>query len=242
MTGRPRIGLSSYPREVDIATGPTLLHTVSRFYVDSIVRAGGLPLAVPVLPPELAADAVAGLDGLVLSGGGDVEPARYGHAAAEETAGVDVDRDASEVALVAAAIDARLPRLAVCRGVQILNVALGGTLVQHVPRATGHRHSWASRSDDTVHAVRLEPGCRLATVLGTTELEVNSLHHQAVDAVGRGVRAVGWSPDGTVEAIEVDGHPEVLAVQWHPELLAGVSLHQALFSALVGAARARLST
>jgi putative glutamine amidotransferase len=131
----------------------------------------------------------------------------------------------------------RLPILAICRGVQVLNVALGGGLVQHVPSATGARHGWAERYDEPVHAVRLDPSCRLAAMLGITELDANSLHHQAVGGLAPGVRAVGWAPDGTIEAVEVDGHPEIVAVQWHPELLAGHPLHRSLFAHLVALAR-----
>jgi putative glutamine amidotransferase len=242
VVSRPRIGLSGYRRTVDIVTGPTLLHTANRYYVDSVVRAGGAPVVLPAVDPGLAVDLLSGVDGLVLTGGGDVGPDRYGRARAAETDGVDDVRDAFELAAVRAALDADLPVLATCRGAQVVNVALGGTLVQHVPLATGARHGWADRYTETVHAVALEPGCRLAAVLGTAELEVNSLHHQAVGDLAPGVRAVGWAPDGTVEAIEVDAHPEVLAVQWHPELLEDDPLHQGLFEWLVRAAGARKPT
>jgi putative glutamine amidotransferase len=238
--------MGAYPRVVDIVTGPTLLHTANRFYVDSVVRAGGVPVVLPVLAPELAGDALAGVDGLVLTGGGDVAPDVYGQEAVDETHGVDARRDAWEVALLRVALDRKLPLLATCRGIQVLNVALGGTLVQHVPAATGAGHGFAARYAETVHPVRLDPACRLARVLGTTEVQVNSLHHQAVDAVGVGVRAVGWAPDGTIEAVEVEGHPELVAVQWHPELLEDDPVHQGLFHALVEtaaeSARARKPT
>jgi putative glutamine amidotransferase len=234
----PRIGLPAYPRVVDIVTGPTLLHTANRFYVDSIVRAGGVPVVLPVLPAGLAPSALGAVAGLVLTGGGDVDPSLYGEVSDPETAGVDEGRDAWELALVAEALARRLPVLATCRGAQVANVALGGTLVQHVPAATGARHGWADRYGQTVHAVRLDPSCRLAGLLGRTDIEVNSLHHQAVGSVGPGVRAVGWAPDGTIEAIEVDDHPEFVAVQWHPELLEDDRLHQGLFRCVVEAARA----
>jgi putative glutamine amidotransferase len=236
-TAHPRIGLPAYPRVVDIVTGPTLLHTANRFYVDSIVRSGGVPVVLPVVPAGLAADALGGVTGLVLTGGGDVDPARYGEAPDPTTAGVDQARDEWELALLAEALARRLPVLATCRGAQLANVALGGTLVQHVPAATGARHGWAESYGETVHAVHLDPGCRLAGVLGRTDIEVNSIHHQAVGTVGPGVRAVGWAPDGTIEAIEVDDHPELVAVQWHPELLEDDGVHQGLFRSLVDAAR-----
>jgi putative glutamine amidotransferase len=230
---RPRIGMGAYPRTVDIVTGPTLLHTANRFYVDSVVRGGGVPVVLPVLAPALAGDALRGVDGLVLTGGGDVDPDTYGQEPEEETHGVDASRDAWEVALLLVALDRHIPVLATCRGIQVLNVALGGTLVQHVPAATGVGHGFAGQYAETVHVVHLDPACRLAALLGTTEVQVNSLHHQAVDVAGAGVRAVGWAPDGTVEAVEVDGHPELVAVQWHPELLEDDAVHQGLFRALV---------
>jgi len=235
----PMIGLTAYPRVVDIVPEPTLLHTASRNYVDSVIRAGGAPVVLPVVDPSLAAEVVARLDGLILTGGGDVDPAAYGEAASPQTNNVDGARDAWESACLRAALDQRLPVLAICRGAQVLNVALGGGLIQDVPTATGARHGWASRSDEHVHTICLEPGSRLARLLGGTEIGANSLHHQAVGRLGQGVRAVGWAPDGTIEAVEVEGRPEVVAVQWHPELLGEDERHQRLFRDLVCRAAAR---
>lgn len=228
----PLIGITAYPRTVDIVPEPTLLHTASRWYVESVVRAGGCPVVLPVVDAALATGAVGTLDGLLLPGGGDVDPACYREEPAPQTNTVDADRDAWELACLHAALDRDLPVLAICRGAQVLNVALGGTLVQDVPTATGGRHGWAARFHEHVHPVRLDPGSRLAATLGTNEVGTNSLHHQAVGRLGTGVRAVGWAPDGTVEAVEVDAHPEVVAVQWHPELLAD-DVNQELFRDLV---------
>ena len=222
MTRPPRIGLSCYPRTVDIATGPTRLHTVSRWYVDRIVAAGGLPLLLPVVEPALAAGLVGAIDGVVLTGGGDVGPDRYEREPQAETKGVDEARDAFELSLVKAALEGRVPLLAICRGAQVLNVALGGTLVQHVPE---HLR--------TTHAVRIDPGSHLAAALGVNDVAVNSLHHQAIGAAAPGVRAVGWAPDGTIEAVQVEGHPEVLAVQWHPELLEDDDVSERLFASFI---------
>jgi putative glutamine amidotransferase len=233
---RPRIAVGAYPREVDISTGPTLLHTLSRFYVDAVSRAGGVPVILPVSDPALAADALGGVDGLVLAGGGDVDPSAYGQPAEPEVYGVDEARDAWELALLTVALDRHLPVLAICRGIQVVNVALGGTLVQHIPTATGARHGWPARYNEPVHRVQLDPSCALAGILGVAELDVNSLHHQAVDRTGQGVRAVGWSPDGTVEAVELTAHPEVIAVQWHPELLEHDPHATALFTWLISLA------
>ena len=142
-------------------------------------------------------------------------------------------RDAWESACLRAALVRSLPVLAICRGIQVLNVAMGGGLVQDVPTATGTRHGWAGEAGELVHTVCLDPASRLAGLLGGTEIGANSLHHQAVGRLGQGVRAVGWAPDGTVEAVEVDDHPEVVAVQWHPELLGEVEQQQRLFHDLV---------
>jgi len=235
----PLIGITAYPRVVEIVPVPTLLHTANRYYVDAVVRAGGCPLILPVTDPALAAVAVRALDGLVLPGGGDVDPAQYGEAPLPETAAVDAGRDAWEMACALAALDRSLPVLATCRGAQVLNVALGGSLVQHIPAVTGARHSWATRYTEEVHDVTVAAGSRLAEVLGCDALGTNSLHHQAVDRPGAGVRPVAWAEDGTVEGFEVEGHPEVLAVQWHPELMPDDPSQQRLFADLVRRAARR---
>ena len=235
----PLIGITAYPRVVEIVPVSTLLHTANRFYVDAVVRAGGCPLILPVTDPALAAVAVGALDGLVLPGGGDVDPAHYGEDPLPETAAVDAGRDAWEMACARAALDRALPVLATCRGAQVLNVALGGSLVQHIPAITGARHSWAKRYTEEVHEVTVDAGSRLAEVLGCAALGTNSLHHQAVGRPGAGVRPVAWAADGTVEGFEVDGHPEVLAVQWHPELRPEDPSQQRLFGDLVERAARR---
>jgi putative glutamine amidotransferase len=235
----PLIGITAYPRVIDVVPVPTLLHTVSRYYVEAVIKAGGCPVILPVMDPVLAVTAVARLDGLVLPGGGDVDPACYGQPAEPETGAVDPQRDDWERACALAALDRDLPILAICRGAQVLNVALGGSLVQHVPAATGARHSWASRFGEAVHEVRIEPGSLLAEVVGAEEVGTNSLHHQAVGRPGEGVRPVAWAPDGTVEGFAVDGHPDVLAVQWHPELMADDPVQQRLFRDLVARAARR---
>lgn len=226
--GGPRIGITTF-RGRDSSDRPTV--AVGQAYVDAVHAAGGFPVLLPILDPGAAPDGLAGLDGLVLSGGGDVDPTRYGQAPAPEVAGVDVARDAWELALVAAA-PPTLPVLAICRGMQVLNVARGGTLVQHVPG-----HSERSRKLEVVHDVEIVPDTRLALVTGAQRLGVNTLHHQAVDALGTGLRVAAHAPDGTVEAVEAaDGSP-VLGVQWHPELLQDRRRQELLFRWVVDAAR-----
>jgi putative glutamine amidotransferase len=229
----PLIGITAYPRVVDIVPGPTLLHTANRYYVDSVIRAGGLPVILPAVDPSLAGVAVGRVDGLVLPGGGDVAPELYGEEPDPTVRGVDELRDTWEIACALVALEQRRPMLATCRGLQVLNVALGGSLVQDVPTVTGERHGFADRFQELVHGIRVDPDSRLAGLVGACTIGANSLHHQAVARLGSGVRAVAWAPDGTIEAVEVDEHPEVVAVQWHPELLSDDPVHQGLFRHLV---------
>jgi putative glutamine amidotransferase len=187
-------------------------------------------LLVPVLAPAMAAEALSGLDGLLLTGGGDVSPSCYHEEPVPEIYGVNIDRDQWELALVTAARSERLPILGVCRGAQILNVAAGGTLIQHLPDVSAEPHGLRGpREREEVHPVGIEPGSLLATVVEGARLGVNSLHHQALALVGDGLRAVAWGPDGVIEAVEsAEGEP-VLAVQWHPELMIDHPRHQRLF-------------
>jgi len=238
---KPVIGISAHPRIVEIATGPALLHTASRFYVDGVERAGGVPVILPVLDPDWVEYFLPVVNGILLTGGGDVAPSRYGAMPTAETQNVDPMRDAFEIRLIQAAIEADMPLLATCRGMQVLNVAMGGSLVQHVPHATGQEHDRVDRWREGVHRVKIEPDSHLAEAMGATEVEVNSIHHQAVDQAAPGTRAVAWADDETVEAIEVPGSPHIVAVQWHPELLEDWPEQQGLFRQLVehAAARAR---
>src|SRR2546423_7058397 len=140
---KPLIGLGAYPRRIDIAIGPVLLHTASRFYVDAIVRAGGLPVVLPVIDPDDVPELLRAVHGIVLTGGGDVEPSRYGQQPAAENWGVDPARDDFEEALLRCALERDLPVLATCRRIQLVNGAMGGTLVQHIPGVSHQRHSQA---------------------------------------------------------------------------------------------------
>jgi putative glutamine amidotransferase len=235
--GKPVIGISAFPRLGDTSIGRTLLHTASRFYVESVARAGGLPVILPVLDSDDVDELLAVVDGLVLTGGGDVQPSRYGAKPIPETQGVDPTRDDFDLRLFERALARDTPVLATCRGMQIVNVALGGSLVQHVPAVTGQVHNWTDRGTEPVHKVKIEPESRLAEALGATELEVNSLHHQAVCDAAPGTRAVAWADDGTIEAIELGATTRVVAVQWHPELLEDWPEHQGLFRQLVDESR-----
>jgi putative glutamine amidotransferase len=231
-----RIGITSSPNMYD----GRLVDEVTRAYVASVLRAGGLPIIVPVLDRALVADMLDGLDGLLLSGGGDIEPRRYGGVAVPEIDGVDPARDEWELALVAGALDRGLPVLGICRGAQVINVAAGGTLVPDLGAVSDVLHRDRDRFDEDVHPVEVLAGSRLAWAMGREHVGVNTLHHQAVDEVGLGLQAVAWSPDGVIEAIEGIARGRVLGVQWHPELLSHLPGNPELFQWLVAeASRAR---
>lgn len=230
---RARIGISAYPRVIDTFMGATLLHTSSRHYVESVVRAGGVPVILPIIDPEDVPTALDGVHGVLVTGGGDVQPSRYHATPTAETRNVDPLRDAFDFRLLELAIERDVPVLATCRGMQVLNVVLGGSLVPHVPTATGHNHDRIDRWHEAVHRVKVEPDSHLAEALGCTEVNVNSLHHQAVFEAAPGTRPVAWAEDDTVEAIELPGAPHVVAVQWHPELLEDAPEQQGLFRQLV---------
>jgi putative glutamine amidotransferase len=192
-------------------------------YVRSVERSGGVPLIIPPLrSPEHVSRALDGVDGLLLTGGEDVAPSRYG---AEPHPTVDTlhhDRDATEIALVEAARARRMPTLAICRGIQLLNVALGGSLIQDIPseRPSGIAHDVPGTRAERSHAVRVDAQSHLASILGTTHLVVNSFHHQAVDRLAEGLRATAWADDGVIEGAEWAGSEWwAVAVQWHPEEL-----------------------
>jgi putative glutamine amidotransferase len=193
-------------------------------YVRALEGAGLVPLAVPPLAAdEDAWRIVERVDGLVLTGGEDVDPAHYGAARDPETGPVVAQRDRTELALAAAARQRGLPTLAICRGLQLVNVAHGGTLVQHIPRehpdALAHAPPSAARAD-RVHDVTVDAGSMLAAALGAERLRVNSSHHQAIETPGAGLRVTARAPDGIVEGMEgEDPRWWLLGVQWHPEEL-----------------------
>ena len=212
---------------------------VPRAYLDSVRRAGGE--AAVLLPRPLDLEEAAAIldrfDGLLLTGGGDIDPTRYGQDPHPTVYGVDHDRDAFETTLALAAVEAQMPVLGICRGMQILNVALGGTLEQHIL----DRGNLLPHGDPTIgavlHAVALDPGCRLAATMGAERTMCSSHHHQAVDRLGAGLTVVGRSDDGLAEAVELDGAPWIVGVQWHPEDTAAVNPEQQrLFDTLVAEA------
>jgi putative glutamine amidotransferase len=232
------------PRFIAISTGRIaangrVIDGTQRNYGDRVVEAGGVPFLL--IGRSGSSALLSRADGLLFTGGGDVEPARYGAAQSPETAGVDVERDRAEVELVAEAEATGIPVLAVCRGIQIVNVARGGTLIQHLPEVTTEPHLVIDRPNDLVHSVRVDPDSELRHILGADEVRVNSLHHQAVDTVGDDLRAVAWAEDGTIEAVE-DRRSRIIGVQWHPEQLADRAQQRRLFSWLVDQSHLRLTS
>jgi putative glutamine amidotransferase len=198
--------------------------------VDAVRGAGGLPLLLP--PGDEAAEEILGhLDGVVFTGGGDIHPRRFGGDHHPHHYSICDERDECELRLIRAALDAELPTFTICRGTQVLNVALGGDLHGHLPDVVGddvaHRES---QDRHALHRVVVAPESRLAEVLGTRELEVASWHHQAVNRLGEGLRAVAWADDATVEAVELEGAPWLFAVQWHPELQLDEGAQRRLFA------------
>lgn len=199
----------------------TDLYTLGAEYPEAVIEAGGIPLVVPHLTPDFADEVLAGLDGLVLTGGDDVHPTTYGAADSGVAQGTSVAADAWEVALARRAVDRRIPVLGICRGLQVLNVAFGGTLDQHISRPDTPHPPTPGDPEAVMaqrHEITLRPGCRLAAVYGTEARVVNTIHHQALDRVADPLEPVAWAPDGVVEAVEAaDPDLDVVAVQWHPE-------------------------
>ena len=229
---RPLIGLTIGPSQ----TEPSYLRLRST-YSHAVEAAGGLPVLVPPLDDSAALiELLQRLDGIVLPGGLDVDPSEYGETPHPLT---EVNRrlDDLELAVARWAGQSHVPTLGICRGQQLINVALGGSLIQHIE---GH-HQPGSRSD-LAHGLRIAPDSRLAHIMAATDCQVNTHHHQAVGRLAPGLKAVAWADDGTVEGLESVEHPWLLAVQFHPEDLIGFhEQSQRLFGALVEAAKGRLS-
>lgn len=212
-------------------------------YVRAVQVGGGVPVLLPpYLTPASLGQLLQTVDGLLLTGGGDIDPMRYGEEPHESVAFVSPERDTMEIAAVHAAIEVGLPLFALCRGMQVLNVALGGSLIQDIPSQfeTDIDHSQKGPRDEATHPVDIDPSSRLFGLVGAERIEVNSLHHQALKTLGRGLKAVAWAPDGIIEGIELPGDGFVVGVAWHPEELVDSRPEAlALFRALVEEAGGR---
>ena len=198
---KPIIGITSYAQEASWGAWVLPAALIPLSYVSSVEQAGGRPLLVP--PSADAIDeTLDALDGLVLSGGADIEPSAYGAEPHPETTFVQPDRDRAELALLEAALEREMPVLAICRGMQILNVLHGGDLHQHLPDRVGHAGHRETHGVFSVHEVRLEPGSRIGKLIGRERTEVRSSHHQGLERVGEGLEVAGFAEDGSIEAIE----------------------------------------
>lgn len=228
---KPLIGITLGSRQKESERSFVL----NELYVTAIEQAGGIPVLLPALLEEAAVrEARRRLDGLLLTGGADVDPTLYGGALHPRVYGVDARRDATEIALVRLAVQTGWPFLGICRGIQVINVALGGTLYADLPDQLGQVvNHW---SEETGHAVRVEPQSRLLSLVGAGEFNVNSYHHQGIERLAPGLKPVGWAPDGLVEAVEIPDYPFAVGVQWHPERRQNSPQHRVLFEALVQAA------
>ncbi len=238
---KPLIGITAQRREVTTSYGTEPANTVVLTYSDAVTEAGGIPVILPILGPDAVPGLVDRLQGVVLTGGGDVDPVHYNGHEHSTIYGVDPARDEFELALAQRIAELKLPLLAICRGMQVLNVAMGGTLVADIPSQVegGFEHFRAGDDAKRAHqALRFDESCQMVTLFGTSELKVNSLHHQAVAEPAPGLRPVAWSEDGVVEAVEpVDQQWPMRGVQWHPEhLIESESAARALFEDLVKAA------
>ena len=233
---RPLIGVTTYLEQSQTGDWDVPASFLPKVYLDAVTNAGGIAILLPPQPVDhdIATRVVNSLDGLIVAGGKDVDPARYGQAPHPTTDSPRLDRDAWEDALLTAAIETELPFLAICRGLQMLNVALGGTLHQHLPEVVGHaRFSGDHGIFSTNEVVVVGQGLVPDLLADTPTLTVKSYHHQAIDEVASGLHVTAES-DGVVQAVEVEGVPFGVAVQWHPEQDPS---DLRLFQGLVGAAR-----
>ncbi len=207
-------------------------------YTRAVERTGGTPVILPPVPADSVARLVAGLDGFVFTGGADVSPALYGAAPHEQTEPPDRRRDRFEMSLIRAVIDAGLPFLAIGRGLHVLNVARGGSLVQHLPDEVGHSRHAPDRVKMTQHGVHFNEDSATGKLLGA-RAQVPALHHQAVRRPGEDLVTVAWADDQVIEAVELPGRPFAIGVQWHPEEGDDLRLFEALIEAAQAATSAR---
>ena len=229
---KPLIGITTYVDEASWGHWHAPAALIPFAYVRAVERAGGRPLLVPP-GADAVGETLDALDGLLLSGGNDVDPATYGAESHRETAGLHPERDQAELALLEAALARDMPVLAVCRGSQILNVARGGDLVQHLPEVVGDERHRETLGVFSNHAVSVDPGSRLGALVGE-RAPVKSHHHQGFGRLGEGLRESAWADDGTLEGVEDPSKRFALGVLWHPE----EGEDAALFEGLVAAARA----
>jgi putative glutamine amidotransferase len=234
----PLIGVSTY-RNLSRYNYPILSSTET--YIQSVVHAGGCPLMIPLgLPDSMLKEIVSRLDGILFIGGGDVNPERYASQSHPLVNSVDEDRDRVEISLIQTAFSQHIPIFGICRGLQVINVAMGGSLYEDLLAQGGasikHDYFPGEARDYLAHTVQVETESHLRRILGADEVEVNSMHHQGIRALAPGLRATAWAPDGVIEAVEMPEYSFGLAVQWHPEWLQAHLSMRFLFQEFIQAA------
>jgi len=239
---KPIIGVTSFRTQ---SKGSYFYLSVTEAYIEAVVRAGGIPVILPLQLSETdIQDLRNQLAGLILTGGGDVDPEFYGASMDSTIGGVDPDRDRVEIALVHNAVDTQWPFLGICRGLQVINVALGGTLYTDIaeqkPGSLKHDYQRGAvyPRNMLAHPIQLDEGSRIVEMMGAAMVEVNSLHHQAVRDLASGLIPTSHAPDGILESFELpaEAHPLGVAVQWHPEWLQEHEPMRALFRSFVQSA------
>lgn len=229
----PIVGITSGIMQASWSSGTTGgAALLPETYVRAAQRAGAVPVVAPQSPPGSAESLVSGIDALVVSGGGDVDPARYAAVAGEATSVAPAEREYWEFALLDAAIRRDLPILAICRGAQVLAVACGGDLVQHLPDVLGHHDHLPGKDTYGAQSLKVDAASRIGHALGEQPM-ARCHHHQGFGQLGGALRPVAWAADGIVEGVELDGQRFTVGAQWHPER----SGHDPLFAALVAATR-----
>lgn len=232
VSSAPVIGITTYLEQTRFGLWDTPAAVLARGYLDGVVNGGGVPVLLPPVG-EVTADLLSRVDGLLVAGGADIDPVHYGADRAQETGAARPDRDHSEHVLIEAALANGVPLLAVCRGMQLLNVVLGGTLHQHLPDVVGNTDHLPKPGVFGQVPVKVLADSRLSAIVGS-EVDVHCHHHQSVDLLGAGLIPVAWAGDGVVEAVELAEPEFVLGVQWHPE---ENGVDSRLFHALVSAAK-----
>ncbi|MDP4585739.1 MAG: gamma-glutamyl-gamma-aminobutyrate hydrolase family protein [Microbacteriaceae bacterium] len=235
-SNRPVIGITTYRQQAKTGVWDVDAAFLHSGYIESVTRAGGIAVLLPPQPAsaEVVDRVLDGVDGLIFAGGRDVNPDRYNQTPGEHTDQPDVRRDDWEFALVATALARQLPILFICRGAQVLNVHRGGTLIQHLPDVVGSDDYQRGNAQFTDMEMAVESGSVLESIVGST-VSGHVYHHQAIDAVGKGLTVTARSADAVVEALEIDDYPFGVAIQWHPEVTS--EKDGRLFDALITAAR-----
>lgn len=233
---KPLIGITTFNGKNDYGRP---MAGVQHTYVRAVTLGGGIPILIPaILPEEDLNELYSQVDGILFSGGGDISLKYFNGEDHPKISDVDDARDITELSLLKQSVEDGKPLLAICRGVQVMNVALGGTLYTHIPdQFPNALHHDNEEFTEIIHPVNVDETSRLAEIFGETLLNVNSLHHQGLKDVAPSLRVVGHAPDGMIEAVELPDHPYAMGVQWHPEWLTDQPVMRRLFKSFVEATK-----